>query len=460
MPNDTPENPFEGKGEEMVPDRGLPFDDIEETDDEEVLPEEMPAGEAEPASEGEALDSLEEGAPSPEAELQPEAEASDEATEAAEADQGEALTDSQAEETLEPDPEALFDFPEEEQEALIGDAATSFATEETPWDMSEEEAELLAGDAANAFVLEEQAEETAEAAPPEDPMPPGVEDGGMSTHLEDEPEEIAKLFSESAFEAPGPSIPPGLFKPNKGPEPDASEEMLKLLVKDDDMAALWERANQAQKDVNVHITTLYIAQPLLDRIQKARELLMAGKENYEDAERHINQVEYRVQLSLQLEKWSRTLIRPLFIYLGIYFVVLVVLLMVFADKIFNNGSSDAFYLGGSMIWGGIGGVIGALLPLIQHFSEDQDFSKQHTWWYIASPFMGVALGAIIYLFVSAGALSVTTAGEISSPMIIYILAGLCGYQQNIFTDLVKRMLKALELGGEEEEEEGESGKEG
>lgn len=458
MPNDTPENPFEGKGEEMVPDRGLPFDDIEETDEEEeTLPEEITAGEAEPTSEGETLDSLEEGQPSPEAESQP--ETGEEATESTDIDESEALSDSQAGESLEPDSEAFFDFPEEEQEALVGDAATNFATEATPWEMSEEEVEVLAGDAADAFTFEEQPAEAPEAVPPEGPMPPGVEDGGMSTHQEDKPEEIAALFSEAAFEAPEPSIPAGLFKPDEGPEPDASEEMLKLLVKDEDIANLWKRANQAQKDINVHITTLYIAQPLLDRIQKARELLMAGKENYEDAERHINQVEYRVQLSLQLDAWGKSLIRNLFIYLGLCFVILIVLLMTLANRIFNNDSSHLFYLAGSMIWGGIGGVVGALLPLIRHFSEEQDFSKQHTWWYIASPLMGVALGAIIYLFVSAGALSITSGGEISSPMIIYILAGLSGYQQNIFTDLVKRMLKALELGGDEEEGQ-ESNKEG
>jgi hypothetical protein len=458
MPNDTPENPFEGKGEEMVPDRGLPFDDIEETEEEETLPEEITAGEGEPTSEGETRDSLEEGQPSIEAESQP--ETGEEATESTDIDESEALSDSQAGESLEPDSEAFFDFPEEEQEALVGDAATNFATEATPWEMTEEEAEVLAGDAADAFTFEEQPEEAPEAVPPEGPMPPGIEDGGMSTHREDKPEEIAAFFSEAAFEAPGPSIPAGLFKPDEGPEPEASEEMLKLLVKDDDMADLWKRANQAQKDINVHITTLYIAQPLLDRIQKARELLMAGKVNYEDAERHINQVEYRVQLSLQLDAWGKSLIRNLFIYLGLCFVILIVLLMTLANRLFNNQSTHLFYLAGSMIWGGIGGVIGALLPLIRHFSEEQDFSKQHTWWYIASPLMGVALGAIIYLFVSAGALSITSGGEISSPMIIYILAGLSGYQQNIFTDLVKRMLKALELGGEEEEEGQESNKEG
>ncbi len=458
MPNENPQKPIEGKGEEMIPERGLPFDDIEEMADQDSPPENIAmeaetveASTARPessADEAEKLDSLEGGADSPEAGFQLEETA--EAPPATAAHDSEVLTDSQAEEPFEADSEAFFEFPEKEREALIGDVADRFATEATPWDFSEEEAESLAGDAANAFTLSDLPTEAVEAAPTEQPLPEGMKDGGMSTH-QDDLERIAEFFSEAVYEAPGPEIPADLFQPSEGPKPDASQEMLKLLIKDEDMSNLWKRSNQAQKDVNEHITTLYIAQPLLDHIQKAREQLMSGKENYEDAERHINQVEYRVQLNRKLDEWGRSLIRYLFVYLGAFFLVLIVLLLAWAEVLFTPGYSHTFYLGGSMIWGGIGGIVGALLPLIKHFSEDQDFSKQHTWWYYASPFVGVAMGAIIYLFVSAGALSITAGGQISSPMIIYILAGLSGYQHNIFTDLVKRMLKALEIGGEEKQ---------
>jgi hypothetical protein len=36
---------------------------------------------------------------------------------------------------------------------------------------------------------------------------------------------------------------------------------------------------------------------------------------------------------------------------------------------------------------------------------------------------------------------------ISSPFVIYILAWLAGYRHNIFTEIVKRILKVFELGG-------------
>jgi len=178
---------------------------------------------------------------------------------------------------------------------------------------------------------------------------------------------------------------------------------------------------------------------------------MAGKEFYEDAERHINEVEYRVQLSIQLDKLSRTLIPWLFLYLTIWFIGLLVAIFLIGEEIFSADASHLIILAGSMIWGGIGGIIGALLPLIKHFSTDRDFAKSHVWWYIRSPLVGSGMGAVIFLFMSSGLLSIAGGGS----FITYILAGLAGYQHNVFTDLVKQLIKRLELKPKEEPKEAE-----
>ena len=105
---------------------------------------------------------------------------------------------------------------------------------------------------------------------------------------------------------------------------------------------------------------------------------------------------------------------------------------------------DLTYLLSSVIWGGFGGVIGALLALVRHISIKQDFDMQHTWWYISSPTIGVGIGAVVYLFMHVGLYTtIGNKGDIASPLLIYVLAWLAGYQQNIFTDLVKRMMKTL-----------------
>lgn len=429
MSNPNNIDPLEGKGEEMIPEKGLPFDDIDETPLEDIPPEER------------IPDFPQVDPTQPQKETTP-----DEDTNA--------------------DEEPKFELTDAETEAFVGDGVDAFDLESSPWTMDDEEVETFLGESSEVFTPsdefnmpfeEKDHSETEEIAPTgeEFNIPPDDHgDEGMSTHREDSPEDKGgehhheTPFVANVHQPPGPAIskPAHTHDDIHHAGQAAAKPIVDLLVSDDAMEALWRRAAQAQKDVNRHIQTVYIAQPLLDQIQAGRNELMAGKEFYDDAERHIAEVEYRIQHSIQLEKWSKTLIPRLFVYLAIWFSGLVVAIFLIGENIFAPETSALISLAGSMIWGGIGGILGALLPLIKHFSEEQDFANRHTWWYISSPFTGVAMGAIIYLFMSAGVLSITAgANVITSPIIVYILAGLAGYQHNVFTDLVKRMLKVLEV---------------
>ncbi len=427
MPNDLPQDPLEGKGEEMIPDRGLPFDDIDDTPLEDIPPEErIPDFPEEDLLDMDVESALEENS-------------------------------SPSEETpFATDEQPPFGLSEVEAETMISSAESSFDMEATPWGLSNEEAETFVGSTEEVFTPSEAFVEPEEDrslhGPPDESLitesfdspPEEMPDAGMSTHLDEDPREVENLFSEASFQSPGPAAhahPDGEIVHAAQP---SEQSMVEKLVTDEAVEALWRRADKAQADVNRHITTLYIARPLLDHIQAARNELMAGKEYYDDAERHINEVEYRVHLSTQLDKWAKTLIPRLYIYLAIWFILSITALFLIGESAFSPEAPTLIFLAGSMVWGGVGGIIGALLPLGKHFSEKQDFSPRHTWWYLRSPFIGAAMGAIIFLFVLAGALSIA-GGEISSPYVIYILAGLAGYQHNIFTDLVKRMLKVLQI---------------
>jgi len=411
MSTDIPQDPLEGEGEEMIPDKGLPFDDIDDTPLEDIPPEErIPDFEEEDVTFDDEQHLLMETEETVESE------------------------ETSAEET------SAFELSDEEAEALIGDVGEAF----TPTDAFDEvpsEERGLSGPPEEAPLIDEF------IRPPED-----FTDEGMGTHKEELPMETEHfhepLFSEAAHQPPGPATPAKVHTHDdmKHAEQPAEQPMVDLLISDDDVQSLWRRADQAQKDVNRYISTIYIAHPMLDQIQAARNELMAGRENYEDAERHLGEVEYRVQLSIQLEKWSKTIIPKLFIYLAVWFIISIAAIFLVGESIFNSDAPRLIFLAGSMIWGSIGGIVGALLPLIKHYSDEQDFDKRHNWWYITSPFVGVAMGAIIFLFMSAGILSITGgADNISSPIIVYIISGLAGYQHNVFTDLVKRMLKVLQI---------------
>jgi hypothetical protein len=268
---------------------------------------------------------------------------------------------------------------------------------------------------------------------------------------------VQPVFAEGEFPAlPTPVLPQ---QPAEKPE---KKKLIKFFIRENQMKDLWRRASLAKENVDAHINNPSTASQLLDRIKSARNELMAGEENYEIAERHINEVEYRIAFVQRVKHWSSRLGIGLFVYETVWgIVMLLFMFLVLGPAAFISNSEagagglsqEVSFLLGSMVWGGLGGVIGAWLSLIKHISKDQDFDRQHTLWYINSPVMGIGVGAVIYLILRAGLLSISgPAQEITSPLIIYLLAWLAGYQQNVFTSLVKRMLKVFEI----EEEKGES----
>jgi hypothetical protein len=254
---------------------------------------------------------------------------------------------------------------------------------------------------------------------------------------------------ESESVVPAPLEEPGEVQKRQ------KRRMVRMFVTGDQMKALWERASQAKISVDTSINDAALAYEMLDQISFARNELLAGEENYEHAERAINEVEYRVGLRKRVAGWSTSLGYWLFIYETAWAVVLLVFLFLvlgptaFSASVAPGGSAlspDVVFLLGSMAWGGLGGVIGAWLSLIKHIAKDQDFDRQHTIWYVNSPVMGIGIGAVIYLIMRAGLLSLSGPGEaINSPLIIYLLAWLAGYQQNVFTDLVKRLLQVFKI---------------
>jgi hypothetical protein len=113
----------------------------------------------------------------------------------------------------------------------------------------------------------------------------------------------------------------------------------------------------------------------------------------------------------------------------------------------------------AMIWGGIGGVVAVLYSLFKHVGR-RDFDTQYNLSYVGKPFLGLILGATVYMvfqllltlqLLPAG-LS-TGAGPAGSvtPWVIYPLAWACGFKENRIFDLVDRVIKRLFSGKEKEQ---------
>ena len=123
---------------------------------------------------------------------------------------------------------------------------------------------------------------------------------------------------------------------------------------------------------------------------------------------------------------------------------------------FPTLATDMFLGTSSLIWGGLGGVIGAIFYLGKHVSHDVDFNRQFSLWYFASPLLGMLLGAFVYLVMQAGLVAMTIDNstgttQVSFPLPIYVLAFIVGFQQNVAYDLIRRILSVFRLGVEEDE---------
>jgi hypothetical protein len=237
----------------------------------------------------------------------------------------------------------------------------------------------------------------------------------------------------------------------------AVDKMLDLLVTDEAIKELWKRAEDTRKKINHQINNVNLATALMDRIMQARNYLMAGKENYEEAARLIHEVEHRLEFAERVAIASRKVAPRLLVYevlwlialasgIGLSFTVPDMGFIPMGDQL---GQVSIAQFVSAILWGGLGGVVGTMYALWQHVAADQDFDSQYAIWYITNPILGVVMGAVIFWIIQAGFFSLTAGGEsqvnIRSASVIYILAWVAGYKQNVVYEIVRRILDVFRV---------------
>ena len=289
---------------------------------------------------------------------------------------------------------------------------------------------------------DEQPPEPAEYVPPE-PDP--------------ELENVNGEFTVGLYFPPGPTIEihksPAVFTDLP---PDVA--LVEKQVTDDRVTRLTYRADNAQRRINDEIDSIELARELLELIRSASTLIMSGKDRYEDAERSLNEVEYRLSYARRVKVWSDAIAYRLLAYevfwlmtLGLGALFIPSLLSSLIGQLDNWAPNslpdfilmDDLFLGVSTaLWGGLGGVVGAMFALWRHVSLKQDFNPQHKMWYYTQPIMGIPIGVVVFLLVRIG-IGFTVEGVLnfSSPYAIYMVAWIAGFQQNVLYEIIRQMLK-------------------
>jgi hypothetical protein len=196
---------------------------------------------------------------------------------------------------------------------------------------------------------------------------------------------------------------------------------------------------------------------LQDQLNAARDQNIRNREQFDEAERVLNEVENRINLAERVRAWSAS-VRMRLILLELAFAMFIIIGLVFLPDALTSAApsilpaqasgmvSSLVLLVSSMLWGGLGGVFSALVGLQTHKILEEDVDRHWAVWYIATPFMGIVLGAFLFLIVRATLLLIfpSTGGQITMVWIVYLVSGLVGFQQNFAYEIVERIMKALD----------------
>jgi hypothetical protein len=237
-------------------------------------------------------------------------------------------------------------------------------------------------------------------------MPPSPPPFVPATPPWDLPQQTQGLMPSDAFIRDPFFSPPRSMTGGINDEPMPKEDLAELLITSDRVNALWDEINETYNvvvdDVRGHFET---TQTAIENLKQARALLLSGPENFDNAERLLIEVKARLRLEEKVRQWSRSMGTWLAVYLVVWLLILSaasfltnridIITEPFVPELLARTWLPSLF-------GGLGGVIGALWVLVKHIAIKRDFDPIHTPWYVINPFMGVAMGVVTYFVLIGG----------------------------------------------------------
>lgn len=258
-----------------------------------------------------------------------------------------------------------------------------------------------------------------------------------------------------------PDVGPTATDFTRADELPGDKELVALFVSDDRLMTLWLEIDSAEKEiVAMRGISQKMAEEIANRLTTARNLLMNHRDQYENANREVTLARYRLEQIRRSRSVQQP--QPILVYLLLFLVLMLagfLLLKPLATALSSFVETTSFELiWQTILWGGIGGLTGALYSLWRHVADKRDYDPQFALWYYTNPIMGVVQGGFVYVLMNvtvmvAKILPSAVAGEglgaggstptVISPYLLWFFAWAVGFQQNFLFRLVERVLKQL-----------------
>jgi hypothetical protein len=344
-----------------------------------------------------------------------------------------------------------------------------------------------------------------EAVGAEEPPEPVAE--APSPTLEETMEERTLSAEEALYEPPPPEVSDvagGVLPPRSRPvlfemgkeeplaeadiqEPEKKVERLELpeqQLSEEEAAALLSRwGGIRMQELDQEISKTYdlvlskvgendeIATDCYNQLLKARDIILRREAaRISQAEYYIEQVRARLKRATESEigakKYAWWITAWGFVWGAVFLTALILLNQpwfrnVVAPPVVGTLAVNTEIFLPAMIWGGIGGVVAVWYSLFKHVGL-RDFDAQYNLSYVGKPFLGLVLGATVYMIfelmlklaiLPAGLQTTTGTIPAVTPWIVYPLAWASGFKENRVFDLVDRVIKRI-FSGEKSPEAG------
>ncbi|MBN1565982.1 MAG: hypothetical protein JXA10_19235 [Anaerolineae bacterium] len=231
----------------------------------------------------------------------------------------------------------------------------------------------------------------------------------------------------------------------------ADPSLLHLLVDDDAIRKLDQQIDTLQAELAENVrsdrdsTDVY-----MNELLRASGLLMASRENYDDARAIV----FRVRADMKREEKVDQAINDFRFSLLIYYAcwaiavgVLFLLRELFVGITDAVGVEAFAAMYNPMLFGITGALISGYLTLERHTTKLRDFDPVHVGWYLMNPLLGAVMGLIMFLIASiANEDLLDNAGSTAERAITYLLCVVAGMNQNNVLRQLNNVLERVSPG--------------